>query len=52
MYVMCIWLIYGNLGCDVDLLRSFVILGGLPVYISESMCVSTCLAGRAVLDLV
>jgi hypothetical protein len=29
MYVMCICLIYGDLGCDVDLLRSFVILDGL-----------------------
>ena len=30
MYVMGICLIYGNLGCDVDLLRSFVTLDGLP----------------------
>ena len=30
MYVICICLIYGDLGCDVDLPRSFVTLGGLP----------------------
>ena len=30
MYVMCICLIYYGLGCDVDLPRSFVTLGGLP----------------------
>ena len=30
MYMMCIWLIYYDLGCDVYLPRSFVTLGGLP----------------------
>ena len=29
VYVMCICLIYYNLGCDVELPRSFVTLGGL-----------------------
>jgi len=30
MYVMCIYLIYYGLGCDVDLPRSFMTLGGVP----------------------
>jgi hypothetical protein len=30
MYVMCIYLIYYGLGCEVDLPRSFMTLGGLP----------------------
>jgi hypothetical protein len=30
MYVMCIYLIYGDLSCDVDLPRSFVTVSGLP----------------------
>ena len=29
VYVMCICLIYYGLGCDVDLPRSFMTLGGL-----------------------
>ena len=30
VYVMCIYLIYYGLGCDVNLPTSFVILDGLP----------------------
>jgi hypothetical protein len=30
MYVMCICLISYSLGCEVDLSRSFMTLGGLP----------------------
>ena len=52
VYVMCICLVYYGLGYDVDLPRSFVILGGLPgLYKWKYACVNV-LAGTAVLDLV
>jgi hypothetical protein len=39
VHVMCICLIYYGLGCDVDLPRSFMTLGGLPdLYKWKYMC--------------
>ena len=52
MYVMCICLIYYGLGCDVDLPRSFVTLGGQPGLYKWKCVRANVLAGAAILDLV
>ena len=52
MYVMCICLIYYGLGCDVDLPRSFMTLGGLLGLYKWKCLHANVLAGVVVLDLV
>jgi hypothetical protein len=52
MYVICIYLIKYDFGCEVDLLRPFWYSTDYRVYISEGMHVSTCLTGTIILDLV
>jgi hypothetical protein len=52
MYVMCICLIFYGLGCDMDLLRSFVTLGRLPGLYKWKYMRANVLVGAAVLDLV
>jgi hypothetical protein len=52
MYVMCICLIYYGLGCEVDLLRSFMTLGGLPsLYEGKYVRVNVLKWGQSYLNL-